>query len=60
MVSTGGSALRAAATRMARAAAFRAGEAAQVALLMAQIGRLSVSIARLREVPLPNYWRRLR
>jgi len=26
-------------------------EAAQVALLMAQIGRLSISIARLREVP---------
>jgi len=52
--------LRAAATRMARAAASRAGEAAQVALLMAQFGRLSISIARLREVPLPNYWRRLR
>jgi len=46
----GGSALRAAALRMAQGGR-RPGhsEAAQVALLMAQIGRLSVSIARLRE-----------
>jgi len=48
--STGGSALRAAALRMAQGGR-RPGrsEAAQVALLIAQIGRLSVSIARLRE-----------
>ncbi len=48
--SAGGSALRAAALRMAQGGR-RPGraEAAQVALLVAQIGRLSVSIARLRE-----------
>ncbi len=48
--SAGGSALRAAALRMAQGGS-RPGraEAAQVALLVAQIGRLSVSIARLRE-----------
>ncbi len=48
--STGGSALRAAALRMAQGG-HRPGrsEAPQVALLIAQIGRLSVSIARLRE-----------
>jgi len=48
--SAGGSALRAAALRMAQGGR-RPGraEAAQVALLIAQIGRLSVSIARLRE-----------
>ena len=47
--SAGGSALRAAALRMAQGGR-RPGrsEAAQVALLVAQIGRLSVSIARLR------------
>jgi len=46
----GGSALRAAALRMAQGGR-RPGrsEAAQVALLVAQVGRLSVSIARLRE-----------
>ncbi len=48
--SAGGSALRAAALRMAQGGR-RPGrsEAAQVGLLIAQIGRLSVSIARLRE-----------
>ncbi len=48
--SAGGSALRAAALRMAQGGR-RPGrpEAAQVALLVAQIGRLSVSIARLRQ-----------
>ena len=48
--SAGGSALRAAALRMAQGGSRPVRpEAAQVALLVAQIGRLSVSIARLRE-----------
>jgi len=48
--SAGGSALRAAALRMAQGGRRPAwSEAAQVALLVAQVGRLSVSIARLRE-----------